>query len=247
MSPRIGSYVQDLTIHLEVGHQGRFTTLNAVLRKVRRLTMLTLLAAICVLSTLRSLCLTRLAGVHASFILQAPSAVRAVSLSRISVRDKSTSRPHGVATANIEELVLMAQVDFGCDGNRYKSVLDHYPCCSSSFPALRFLKTLDFLLSELLAGASLLQTLFLKVDLLSNPGSNWPAHVPIHPLFSSASQVKQVFPCLREVHCSRNKLVGPECCFGAYVMQKFAGAEAGILTCSRYFVLIERGFDSSVW
>ncbi|KAJ6533377.1 hypothetical protein DFH09DRAFT_1370017 [Mycena vulgaris] len=226
MSPRIGSYVPNLTIHLEVGHQRRFTTLNAVLRKVRRLTWLTILAVdlsfpwesipsttisllrdICVLSTLRSLSLTRLAGVHASFILQAASAVPAVSLSRSSGRDKSTPRPQGAATANIEELLeLYMSADHELHRDRFlrhtnfHATLKHLEMSClwhtlPSFPALRSPKvqsqfygthlpeTLDLFLSELPAGAPLLQTLFLKVDPLSNPGSSWSAHVPMHPLF----------------------------------------------------------------
>ncbi|KAJ7466116.1 hypothetical protein FB451DRAFT_1402510 [Mycena latifolia] len=115
-----------------------------------------------------------------------------------------------------------------------------------TLPVLRFMKLqfefhgthlpeLDALLISLPITARLLESLFLKVDPLSNSGTRWPESTRAHPLFISAAELRQGLPRLQEIHCSGNNLALLKYGFAAYMALKLAGAaEADMLTFSTF-------------
>ncbi|KAJ6551683.1 hypothetical protein B0H19DRAFT_1158554 [Mycena capillaripes] len=143
-SPHLGKYIHSLSLCLTPGED--YAAIESVLRVVSNIaglailanahtlywgqmpaSVMTLLKAVIVRPTFKSLSLTRIAGIPSSLIIHATSLLRGVSLYSTSVEDDSSSvnpsfisDPHSPRQTNLQELDITIREVSG----RWKSVLD---------------------------------------------------------------------------------------------------------------------------
>ncbi|KAJ7466078.1 hypothetical protein FB451DRAFT_419173 [Mycena latifolia] len=151
LSPRLSNYVTELTVYLDSAAR-QFATLKSVLRKLRSLTRLALVAVgrfrwheipsetqsflqdIC--GRLHSLSLNRITDVPASFIHHAASSLQALSLTDITVPVYTPVIPRGASSTALKDLVILAK------GDNLESALD-----AGTEKHLRGLRKLELYLS----------------------------------------------------------------------------------------------------